>query len=324
LAANGAVAAIARSPNGSRIVVWRADGSRVTIGYPSQRALHGLFRRSNVYQPEFPAISFRYLALAPDGTPFATIANGFSGAYTGEERRIFRWTGLRWVLIPTDHTIGLDADVAAAELPDLRIAVTGEYSSEVTDVDLVHSVPTYHADEAYVLHGTSATKLGLGRVEAMAGRYLCGYLRIVDWQAHHGLIPEERPTALRWHDGRTDRLGSGIAFGLNRDGVAVGDDRSSVQDVAHSALPMRWDAQNGRPLIHRYGSAYAIAPDGTIVGALRHGGGFVVRDGRFTLLDQAVAGVHVVGAYAINARGRILVTIGRADAPQPAYLDPAS
>jgi hypothetical protein len=326
LSANGAVAALIGDPGAhywaKRIVVWRADGSRITLRMPPEDVLRPVFRHFEPADQQYGFSHFVRVVLANDGTPFATVANDFSGAYMGSDKAVLRWTGTRWtnVHMPPVAFPG-DFDVVAAEVYPLRLGMTADYSGNIYDVDQAHSNPLYREPEMWIATASSARELGLGVMESLAGAYACGFLSRVDWDANNGLKPEELAYVIRRRTDRIDQLGRGIAFGVNASGTAVGDNRATVRDEAHSAVPMRWDAR-AAPLAREPGTAFAIAPDGTIVGALRRRGGFVVRDGKLTLLDRLVTGAHIAGAYAINARGRILVLTGASSALDLAYLDP--
>lgn len=307
LGANGSVAALAGDPGvtyyrAKRILVWRAHGSRITLRMPPLEVLRSAFRHSSVYGEPYPSTGFVRVVLANDGTPFATVSNDFSGAYLGSDKRVFRWTGTRWRYVRSPlQAFPQDFDVVAAEMHPLRIGTTADYSSEPYDVDQGQSNPLYRQPEMWIVTASSARELGLGVMESLAGGYACGFISRIDWTADHGLHPEDAAYVIRRRKDRVDQLGRGIAFGVNAGGIAVGDNRSTVRDEAHSAVPMRWDARGGAPLAREPGTAFAVAPDGTIVGALRRRGGFIVRAGKLTLLDRLTTGGHVIGAYAINA-----------------------
>jgi hypothetical protein len=118
LAANGAVAALAVGFKGGyettakHIVVWRADGTRAVIGLPSSAAMAGAFSH---FEPtmgsDFPFVDFLRVVLAADGTPFATVSSGFSGAYSGSDLGIFRWTGARWIVVRDGAPHELDGTI---------------------------------------------------------------------------------------------------------------------------------------------------------------------------------------------------------------------
>ena len=349
LAANGAVAAIVddaeRVPSRRRIVVWRADGSRVMIGMPGDAVLHQAFQQYVGGDRPFPYASFSRVVLAADGTTFATVTNPFSGAYSGIAKHVFRWTGTTWESVRTSQAVPRDIDVAAADSQPLHVGITGDFSSGFLTYDEVVNDPAFERPEALSYAGATVRRLGIGTLTGLAGAYACGFIGEQD-----GLVMPDNvnvegqvPYALLWHGGATKRLGRGIAFGVNTTGVAVGDNRVSVQGGPRLATraeydrlkmtpgvppvvrPVRWDARGPTTLGHEPGTAFAIASDGTIVGALEDGRGFVSRGSRVTILDGLVAGghAHILGAYAINGRGRILVLTGTGPRASTglAYLD---
>lgn len=244
LAANGAVAALAVGFRGgyetsaTHIVIWRADGSRAVIALPSQTVLAGaMYHRVTNTDRAFPFVEFVRVVLAADGTPFATVSSVFSGAYTGSDVGIFRWTGTRWTVVASSHRPPFTGPpgyrVAAAELPNMRVAVTRDYSGDVYNVDAADRDPDYHADEAWILTGKAWRRLGFGHVTSLAGAFACGYVSYVD---RHPIIehpgrPQLQPIALLWNGGAVTRLGSGVAFGVNAKGMAVGDDRTTLDGM---------------------------------------------------------------------------------------------
>ncbi|HEV2737299.1 MAG TPA: hypothetical protein VGU66_01860 [Candidatus Elarobacter sp.] len=352
LAANGAVAAIVTNTGNlypaRTIVVWRPGGSRVTIGLPDPAVLDQGFHHRGGRVDTFPSASFSRVVLADDGTPFATVTNSFSGAYSGIDKAVFRWIGTKWRNVPPAgepiSPARSDYDVVAAELPKLRIGLTGDSSSADVSFDELEHTPGYQLPEAMVYDGLTMRGLGAGTMTALAGAYACGFIGEQNGRTMPDNVNVEGqiPYALLWHDGATTRLGRGLAFGVNAGGVAVGDNRVSIEGgplLATRAeydrlkimpgkppvvVPVRWDAHGATVLGREPGTAFAIARNGTTVGALVHGGGFVSRGSSLTALDALVSGshVHIRGAYSIDPRGRILVLTGLAGTPGLAYLDP--
>ena len=347
LAANGAVAALAVGFRGGYestaedIVVWRSDGTRTVIGLPSRAAMAGAFHHltSNMGS-SFPFVEFLRVVLAADGTPFATVSSTFSGAYTGSDLGIFRWTGARWIVVAGSSrppfTDPPDYRVVAAELPKLRVATTRDYSSAVYNVDAGDFDPHYREDEAWILTGKTWHRLGFGDLTSLAGPFACGYISYIH---RHPIL--ERPTraqlqpiALLWKGGRVTRLGAGVAFGVNAEGAAVGDDRATIDGMTIrnqmpgpiGGVPVLWKAGTKTQLATRTGTAYAVGDDGTVVGTFADGRGFIVRDGvRHELDATIVRGLRrrrITGAFAVNARGRILVTTVGADGYGVGVLDP--
>ena len=349
LGANGAVAAIVddsgRARSRRRIVVWRAGGSRVTIGMPGDAVLHQASQHHAGGDKPFPYASFSRVVLAADGTPFATVTNPFSGAYSGIGKSVFRWTGTTWKAVRTAQTMPRDIDVAAADSQPLHVGITGDFSSGFLTYDEVVNDPAFQRPVALSYDGTTVRRLGIGTLTGLAGAYACGFIG-----EQNGLVMPDNvnvegqlPYALLWHAGATKRLGRGLAFGVNAKGVAVGDNRVSVlggpllatrakydrlkmtPGLPPVVMPVRWDARGVSVLGHAPGTAFAIATDGTIVGALENGGGFVSHGSGVTALDGLIGGAHahILGAYAVNGRGRILVLTGTGPRASTglAYLD---
>ena len=76
-------------------------------------------------------------------------------------------------------------------------------------------------------------------------------------------------------------------------------------------VPVRWDARGATVLGREPGTAFAIARNGTTVGALAHGGGFVARGAAAAdpALDALVSGtdVPIRAACAIISAARPIV-----------------
>lgn len=330
LGANGSIAAIVADAGTTvrprRIVVWRANGSRVAIGMPSDAVLHQAFRQFAEGAVPFPYASFARVVLGSDGTPFATVTNPFSGAYSGIGKAVFRWTGTTWKAVrPPD--VPLDLDIVTAEAPPLRLGLTADSSSGDLTYDQVAADPNFARPLALSYDGSTVHRFGVGTLMGLAGTYACGFVGEEDGMIMPDNVNVENqiPYALLWHAGAAKRLGRGIAFSVNASGVAVGDARARIDGgPVPATLPMRWDARGAHELGHETGTAFSIAPDGTFVGAFGHGAGFVGRGDSVTSLDAIVPAAHVRGAYAINARGRILVLTGSnvRIAPRLGYLDP--
>ncbi len=336
LAENGtcaaAVADLGDPYQARKLVVWSADGSRRVIGMPPDFVMLRAFRHpmtGTVDGRPFPDTEFRRVALAADGTPFVTIVNHWSGGAMGMDKAVFRFTRGRRVVVrgfgtrdgrgtgPTDY------EVAAAELPRLRLALTADYTGNLFSSTAFQSDLNYDLPQAWILAGGGVRKLGAGVASGMAGSFLSGYIGV--WRGRpvpNGMIIEpQMPIALLWNGNRRLRLGRGVAFAVNRSGVAVGDDRASVYQPGR---PTMWTARGPVALSQRGGTAFAVADDGTIAGTFADGGGFVVRGGELQPLDPAVVrGAYVAGAFGINGRGRILVETSGDGGRGLAVLDPA-
>jgi len=299
----------------TRLIVIRADGTRVAVPPPPASVISSISQNG--------AANFAGVALADDGTPFATMAIAFSGAYSGEDEGVLIWNGTNWRNPLAGRALPIDpknATIAAAETP-AHFVCNGNYTYTFGSPDDAAGNPHYLENQTAAVDATEMTSLGYGEATAMRDGFVVGF------SAALGLIEYGQPhpsTALEWTGGQRTALGPGVAYGVNAAGVAVGDDEASY---GANGKPTLW--RNGRAirLTDAPGSAYAIADDGTIVG-VAGGRAFLVRGvdtaRTIVLLDSLVErGWHITGAYAIAAGGRILA-IGNRDggAPGVLLLDP--
>jgi hypothetical protein len=321
LAANGTAAFVEHPPyspdqcGDDLLTVIRANGSRIEIPRPSADAAQSVMRILG----SMPHIE--RVRLAADGTPYITLVAGFSGAYSGLERGLFVWNGRGWqgkspALPHTDRAWPNNDGIGAVDLP-ARFTVNADFMNAFgPDSDRLGSDPAYWAPQTGLVSSGRTIPLGDGTSLAVRGRFAAGYR-----SSYQDAFP---PRALRW-DGRARvDLGPGIAFGIDADGDAVGQSRTSWKAAPH---PVLWHGGRTIRLTDAIGSAYAIR-DGTIVGVAA-GRGFIVRRDdprrRVRALDALVgAGWAIDGAYAIAANGRILATGRRHGGPKTLLvLDPS-
>jgi hypothetical protein len=309
------------SPNDSdysQLIVIRANGTRVTLPAPPKSVLSSIAENDGVAY-------FENVALADDGTPLATVAMYFSGAFNGTNEGILIWNGVSWRNPLARRKLPIDpknATIAAAETP-AHFVWNGDYTYTFGIIDDAEERPHYLEDQAATLDTSGVASLGFGLATEMRGRFVVGF------SAEQGLVEYGQPhpsTALEWTGGTRTALGAGVAYGVNAAGAAVGDDEASTGAVRKPTL---WSNGHAIRLSDASGSAYAIADDGTIVGVIGDHA-FLIRgaDAARTVvrLDSLVEpGWHIKGAYAIAASGRILAIGNRAGAaPRVLLLDPGA
>jgi len=324
---SGKIAAISSlgPGNASVIRIVRANGTALTLQPPSDAVLTTAFSIENTSAGSTSRHSqtrFRNIVLAEDGTPFATIGNLFSGAYSGVETNVFAWRG-RWTIpLGKSHVDdGAGYAIAAVETPD-RFVFGTNYLGTFSNVDAMATEPHYQEDQAFLL-SRSGTRLGYASVTAMQKRYIVGYAA-GEREVNSPQRGSAHSVALEWRDGRETTLGPGIAYGVNEAGDAVGSDDATLGD-------------RGRPTLWRrgttiwfgtgVGTAFAISDSSEVVGTL-DGTAFVADAAQPTAprrLDDLIPrhDWHVSDAFAIARSGRILgIASERGAAPSLVVLDP--
>ncbi len=276
---------------------------------------------------------FAAVALAPDGTPFATLNDPIiGGPYGGGTRKIaLVWNGA-WHVVPKGSPFGQAGDsdtptnvsVAAA-----RSALDYAYNGDFDDLPSENAVPRGDArDQAAVHFGSQAIQLGEANVTAMRDGYMAG----IDWDTPD---LEERVVMWRCRQGSNGGyscagrgLASGIAYGVDSHGEAVGDDDPGLDEEDPSQLygrPVLWRDGKTQRLTDAHGMADAISEDGSIVGTLDGPLRAFVADARnpqpqATALDPLVANLgqlHVAAALGISDDGRILALVQPKESQAP-------
>jgi hypothetical protein len=321
-----------------RILVLRSDGSTTILRPPLSISLNGFPSADDCRRDEMQCGYFERVALARDGTPFVTYAVYFSGAYSGERRVALVWND-SWHVVKTYGALhGLakpedprNVSVTAAYTPD-DYAFVGDYSDSFPqeDLDLAANDPRWMAEIAGAAFHSGSVGLGLGSATAIRGSFIAGFddgAKLV--------VAKSAPAslALLWECGHSNTgpnrcrrhvLGPGTAYGVDFRGDAIGDGEPKYGgDLRCQAAPVLWRNGNAVELSDASGSAYAIAPYGTIVGMLCGAGAFVAdaRDARprARALDRFVVNLgrrHVRVAFGIADDGRILaLVVNRADPP---------
>jgi hypothetical protein len=209
-----------------KLLIIRADGTRVTLGLPPAAVLTNAFRHYGTGsdgEPSFPNARFSGIALAGDGTPFATVSLPFSGAYSGVDDAVFRWNGARWRDVRETIALPLDTrNITIGAVDSARaFAANANYLDSFGNLDAVEHDPHTQENQALLVNGASTAKLGYGAATAMRDRFVAGYSngdRLVVISGE----PAHPSTALEWADGRRISLGPGIAYGVDQRGDVVG------------------------------------------------------------------------------------------------------
>jgi len=313
----------------AQLLVIRADGTHVSLTKPPDAVLSEVFAHATIgphHEPSYSSARFLSVALANDGTPFATVGLPFSGAFSGIDEGVFVWNGARWRDALRDSTSPIDTTnvtIAAADAPS-RFVCNANYFNTFANLDSAERDPHYQENQTLLFDGHRTLPLGYGMATAMYGRFVVGYtagVRSVHPSAAYPTV------ALEWTDGHRASLGSGIAYGVNAQGDAVGDNEPALGAVG---APTLWHRGHAIQLSERFGSAYAVAENGNIVGRIGDSA-FIIRGGdvarKVTRIDELVRehGWHVTAAYAIAANGRILATGQRgSNPPRILLLKPVS
>jgi hypothetical protein len=332
LSRDGSLAIIVRPVRDEpHLLVVRANGARSLLSRPDDRLLARTFRVSGVLKPNgtitFPTAKIAAIAFADDGTIFATISSSFAGGYIGTEEAVYAWHGGRWFNALSASSVsagGANSTIGAAE-SDSRFVWNGNFAAAIPDLDASARDPHFRENFAVSVQDRKSLSLAFGSATAMRAQFVVGYF------AGERSVPNFDPThsvvALRWVHGRRKSLGPGIAYGVNRSGTVVGNDSRELDDLGRPTL---WRGDHRFALSSESGSAYAIADDGIVVGATGNSA-FIARsvDKRSTFnvtpLDRRVRGTgwHITGAYAIDAKGRILAAGYRTNGTlQVLLLDP--
>ncbi len=314
LGAGGSVAAIVgplpasfagTSFEGTSVLIVRNDGSRTVLTFPRHATYDSCAAPGATSSNSQPTARLDAVAVARDGTPFVSISCVSSGAYLHIFRSAALWNGDGWhdttadlvPLHPTNRSVG------AADTP-INAAYNGDYGYTFANLDEAQSTAHYQEQETGYTRAGRGFSLGYGVATAMRGQFVAGYSDGVNWTTP-GLLPT---IALEWTDGLRSELGPGVAYAVNGSGTVAGDDETKYG--ASDGHPVMWTAGNTVRLSASHGAAYAIADDGTLVGAVDRGG-FVIAGGdatrRLRYLDDMVPHAwHISGAYGIAANGRIL------------------
>jgi probable HAF family extracellular repeat protein len=212
-----------------------------------------------------------------------------------------------WLGVFDSNDDPLDHAVAASD--GNRLALVSDNSSGFEPAS--GSPPHYWDPQSAVYDGKRLRRLGYWTVTAISGEYLAGY----DWytdpvaRAQNPNVSASRQRAVRWHAGKTEILGLGVALAVNMHGVVVGAGQIKYPFMC----PVVFSSTIPTCLINRYGIAYSISNDGTIVGFFRDEGNedhaFIARGGRVLDLDQLVPkkdGRTLGRAFVIDSSGRII------------------
>ncbi len=270
----------------------------------------------------YPGKRFENVALADDGTPFATVGVDFTGGYGGLEQYPFVWYGSGWI---PGITGGLPSRVANLSVAAVETVTKAIYESDffnygAAELTQQQEEPHYDEDDTLLVEGSKKVVIGHGVGTAMRSSFVVGY----EVDSRQRWSPAASVTAMAWQiAGTRTALGPGIAWAVNSRQEIVGDDRSHIGAAGHPSL---WS--NGRriQLSNALGSAYGINDDGVVVGDSENGA-FIWRSDapQARNLDGLVhdRNWHIMHAFAISANGRILcIAADRHDRAQVVMLEP--
>lgn len=305
----------------SRILVVRANGSRVVLDLPADSVLAETFKQYALGpngEHRFPSKRFTAVTLADDGTPFATVSAVFSGAFSGVDQGVFFWNG-KW---QNAYASGMPFEtgnaVIAGALSVNTFVSNGNYLNYFPGP--IDGQPQHYQEDQVLSTRTSQSKvLGFGDATALRGPFVVGYS---PGRQTTVSADTERVVAVRWLGTQATTLGPGVARAVNSSGIVVGDDRMIRKAPGFATI---W-GQNGA--VYRMsslnGSIYAIENDGTMVGTLSnhafiaHWDGGRAKAQRFDdlLVDRRW---NITAAFGIANSGDVLA-LGRLGKQLPTFL----
>ena len=286
----------------SRILVVRANGSRVVLDLPVDSVLAQTFKHYALGpsgERRFPSKRFTAVTLADDGTPFVTVSALFFGAFSGVDQGVFFWNG-KW---QNAYASGVpfetgNVDVVAALSINTFVANANYLNYFPGPID---GQPRHYQEDQIVSTTTQSGVLGFGDATAMRGPFVVGVV-----PGRQTIVaPATAPVvAMKWLGNQGMTLGPGIARSVNATGIVVGDE--SVTRNARRLATIWPKTGKTYHISSVEGSAYAIDDDGTIVGELdRHG--FISRwNGR-------TAKARRFDDLLVDRRWRIIVALGMAN-----------
>jgi probable HAF family extracellular repeat protein len=284
--------------------------------------------------------NFRVLgAVTTDGKTYVNAGYSFNGAYSGIKYYIFLFNGKSYseVSLPHCDLRGEPGEPIVEDVSDDSLAVTFQSPSFI---DLTNVDTGRYAPNAAIVTGGTCVVVGRATIVAIHGRYAVGF------QGYLGStvaptnvqVDQQASVAVRWVDHEMQRLGNGVAFGVNSLGQAVGATMSP--DYVGGSVYLGNGMVGGKPglpqpaqphailwgtdgtsilLIPKFRSiAYAIADDGRVIGTFQDSTGrhfaFVWKAGLLRRLDDIALDRrwHFESAYAFTSDGGI-VGIGRHD-----------
>lgn len=310
-----------------RILILRSDGTETFLHAAEAFGVKGYrFEGDRVacQRDTFQCPFITGIALARDGTPFATLSDTITGAFTGQRHVVLVWNGA-WHVVPKGNPFGdpntpntpTNLSIAAADS-----AVGYAYNGDFAD---------WHPPEGW--NGLGAVNFGLQTillgenyvVTAMRGAYAAG----ADNDSGSAVLWHCPQSSKGAHSCESTELGPGIVSGVDSRGEAVGDDNADRPEIylfQFYGRPVLW--RDGKPLrlSDANGMAYAISESGLIVGTLdKPVRAFVAyargRQPHVTELDSVVGNrgqFHVAAALGVSNDGRILVLVQPANGRYPA------
>lgn len=240
---------------------------------------------------------------------YVTQQHYFDGAYSGTDLWSFDYENGSWRAVPALDAMHQGSNlIVTASSDDEQIGYVVNHERDGNYVGSDAQTGLIDRDEAWIKDGKSDISLGNGTVSAISNHAYVGYDSHFFPAPPHFLKP---PDAFAWVHGRKSELGHGLPWAVNRSGIIVGDNRSTVTSPGQ---PVAWYHGRITPLSHLAGSAFGINERNQIVGDIETRGGFLATiNGRGTsleMLDNDLAsagyGWHIEHAYAIASDGSIL------------------
>lgn len=325
LARSGSAGFILQAADGkqpaSKVLIVRADGSRVILHLPPDSVLAGVFKQYALGpngEHRFPAKHFTAIALADDGTPFLTVSAPFFGAFTGIDQGVFIWNGEWRNAYPNGVPIETgNVDIGAASSISHFVSNGNYFNYFAGPID--GEPQHYQEDQVLLTKMSQAQSLGFGDATAIRGSVVVGYAPGRQTITSPDSV---QVNAVEWAEGQMTRLGPGIARGVNAAGVVIGDDRAKRNEPSHPTL---WLNGTAHRISASVGSAYAIDDDGNIVGSLRNDA-FIARwDGKTVSVRRIDALLvdhrwHITAAFGIAKAGGVLALGRRGTGPMKLLL----
>ncbi len=237
------------------------------------------------------------LRVVNSGTLFATLDDRFFGAYIGVRRKTFIWRRDAWRELLSNTAFPNNTGLGDVRTENLY-AVTIDWDNAHPSNGTIAEDRSWGTPTVKVVQDGRVSLLGAGTLTALCDTQAAGYT--------DGFQHSSQPTAVYWKDGKARKLSSGVAFGTDCTGYAVGDDRKQWTAPGHPTL---WHGTTATRLTLGEGSAFAIR-DNVIVGT-DTGKGFILRRTQthqpVQYLDRLGRGRwNMITAFAIATSGRIL------------------
>lgn len=278
-------ATIVTGDDRERVAIWR--GNRATV-LPIVRK----------FEQSWTDNGFQTLgAVLANGSVVVNAGYPFQGAYMGTWIHTFMYAGqgYREVHFAPCKLISAATDPTVEGASGTDLAVTFEPLSAIQN-DVGDFAPN-----AAIITAHGCDVIGRASIRAIRGKYIAGFQRFLDkWVADNSFESDQQiDVAVRWIGHKLQKLGKGVALGVNSGGACVGyrDISAYRQGYCCRTLTPRamlWN-QDRSPsiLVSDLDSvAYAIDDANRVVGSLqdtskRHYA-FLYHDGKVERLDDLV------------------------------------